>query len=220
MKKLILTSLFYLLLLIPTKLVFAAAPDLTIGSGTGQPGQTITIPITADLSIPVYSYQFTVTYDPSLLTPVSVTTGSADANWFIDDNPNTPGTLVVGSFLTTATGTLSGSAQQIAVINFTVNATPKATLATPNLNLSAAWFDNTAITAFTNGTFSLSVIGDVDVDGKITENDAVLVLKYILGLGTLTPAQMAVADVNKDGKVTLIDSAEIEEYAIGDLKSF
>lgn len=49
-------------------------------------------------------------------------------------------------------------------------------------------------------------LGDIDGNGKITVNDARLLLRYAAKLISLTPAQQKVCDVNKDGKITLSDA--------------
>lgn len=214
MKKILLTALFLTL----SFKAFAAAPDLTIGSVTGYAGQTVGIPVIADFSVPVFSLMFTVKYDPALLTPTSVTVGSSDASWFIDDNPNTAGTLIVGMFSAQGTA-ITNAGQQVAVINFTVKTGP-GTLPNPNLMLSSIVFDTASITAVTNGNFTLSLFGDVDGNGKIDINDAIAVSMYSVGLITLTPTQLAAADVSKDGKVTIYDAAIIAQYVAGIIKGF
>lgn len=212
MKNLLIAVLLAVGLLV-TSQVFAAAPDLSIGSATGGVGTTVQIPVMADLSIPIFSNEFTVTYDPALLTPTSVTAGSANSGWTVVDNPNTAGTLIIGMFSAAGTS-ISGNAQQIAVINFTVNAGP-GTLASPNLTLSNAVFDDNTVTNFINGNFTLSLLGDVNGDGKVTLADAVLTAQAAVGITSLTPVQQTAAEVDGTGKVDIYDAALIAQYVAG-----
>ncbi len=64
-------------------------------------------------------------------------------------------------------------------------------------------------------TTKTSVIGDVSGDGNVTMYDAALVARYVQGLATLTPGQIASADVNQDGKVTIDDANLIAQKAVG-----
>lgn len=65
---------------------------------------------------------------------------------------------------------------------------------------------------FVNGT--KYVYGDVNLNGTVDAEDAVLVQKVIGGTATLTDMQKKVADVTKDGEITLVDSTEIQKYAM------
>ena len=50
------------------------------------------------------------------------------------------------------------------------------------------------------------MLGDVNGDGKITANDARLVLRHSAQIELLSDAKAELADVNKDGKVTSTDA--------------
>jgi len=62
--------------------------------------------------------------------------------------------------------------------------------------------------------------GDVNGDGKITANDASLVLKHIVGLIELSPDQQGVADVTGDGAFSALDAALILQYTVGLIFTF
>ena len=57
--------------------------------------------------------------------------------------------------------------------------------------------------------------GDVDGDGNITANDALMILRASVGMETLTPEQSALADVDGDGSVTANDALAVLRYSIG-----
>lgn len=57
--------------------------------------------------------------------------------------------------------------------------------------------------------------GDVDGDGVVNANDALMVMRAALNLITLTDAQQAVADVNGDGAVNATDALMILRMALG-----
>ena len=58
-------------------------------------------------------------------------------------------------------------------------------------------------------------LGDVDDNGTINTNDAVMVLKHCAGLGTWTETQRLAADVNLDSKVLSNDALFILQRSVG-----
>ncbi|MBR3953997.1 MAG: hypothetical protein IKJ63_00810 [Clostridia bacterium] len=57
--------------------------------------------------------------------------------------------------------------------------------------------------------------GDVDGDGAVTENDALLTLRRSVGLETFTAAQEKRADMDNDGSITAEDAREILRKSAG-----
>jgi hypothetical protein len=51
--------------------------------------------------------------------------------------------------------------------------------------------------------------GDATLDGTVDVTDAILVLRHIVGLDSLTPAQVQTADVAKDGAIDVNDAIKI-----------
>ena len=64
------------------------------------------------------------------------------------------------------------------------------------------------------------VIGHVDMDGGVDTADALMALRYVMGLAELDEAQLAQADVDGDGEVTMVDSLLIQRYAMGVITNF
>ncbi|HQM00719.1 MAG TPA: leucine-rich repeat protein [Ruminococcus flavefaciens] len=56
-------------------------------------------------------------------------------------------------------------------------------------------------------------LGKIDFDDDITQNDAIMVRQYVLGLITLEPEKVVAADVNFDGKVNMADAFLIAQVA-------
>ena len=65
------------------------------------------------------------------------------------------------------------------------------------------------------------VLGDVDMDGVVTNDDATMISRYVLGYITLTEEQLKLADVNEDGVVDLTDVTKLynekQIYVLGDV---
>lgn len=63
-------------------------------------------------------------------------------------------------------------------------------------------------------------LGDVDMDGKITITDALLIFKHKSGEKTLSADAQKAADTNKNGSVDVADALLIFKYKSGEIKSF
>ncbi len=59
-----------------------------------------------------------------------------------------------------------------------------------------------------------AILGDVDLDGDVDVNDAILAMRYAMGLMDLTEEQLAQADVDGDGDYDLVDATLILRYAM------
>ncbi|MBO4879360.1 MAG: choice-of-anchor J domain-containing protein [Clostridia bacterium] len=64
------------------------------------------------------------------------------------------------------------------------------------------------------------IIGDVNLSGTVEVEDAILALRYAMGLIELTDEQLAQADVDGDGDVDLVDATLILRYAMGLIDHF
>lgn len=61
--------------------------------------------------------------------------------------------------------------------------------------------------------------GDVDKDGSVTVEDAVLILRYSAGLETLSASQLVSADVTYDGIVNSVDALRVLLFVSGNVNS-
>ena len=57
-------------------------------------------------------------------------------------------------------------------------------------------------------------LGDVNMDGSVSVSDALMVLRFTMGLETLSDAQLELADFNGDGTVSTVDALDILRAAI------
>ena len=58
-------------------------------------------------------------------------------------------------------------------------------------------------------------LGDVNMDGSVNINDAVLVMRYSMGVADLSAEQIALADINGDASVNTGDAVVIMRIAMG-----
>lgn len=57
-----------------------------------------------------------------------------------------------------------------------------------------------------------TMLGDVDLDGKVTILDATMIQRYLAKLSELNSVQLANADTDKDGNVSILDATRIQRY--------
>lgn len=57
------------------------------------------------------------------------------------------------------------------------------------------------------------ILGDVDLNGTVNTNDAILLSKYLAELATLNERQLLTADANKDGVINVNDVRCIQQIA-------
>lgn len=91
-----------------------------------------------------------------------------------------------------------------------------------NVNSKKSVFENTStiINFNSNLNYTVAVIGDVNDDGFVDEDDKTLVQQYSLSLITFDNRQKIAADVNFDGVVNMSDAVAILQYYSGSINSF
>ena len=89
------------------------------------------------------------------------------------------------------------------------------TLLSTNVEINRNDFDgvNDFIAKFTAST--PGGVGDVDGDGVVRVSDAVLIMRYALGLIEFTPEQILCGDVDGDGFVKVADAVMVIRIALG-----
>ncbi|MCL1873080.1 MAG: dockerin type I domain-containing protein [Clostridiales bacterium] len=65
------------------------------------------------------------------------------------------------------------------------------------------------------GTLVLGILGDVNCDGFVTPEDAMLILQMVVGLIEWTPRALLLGDINGDGLVDTTDAALILRMVVG-----
>ncbi|MCL1873253.1 MAG: CocE/NonD family hydrolase [Clostridiales bacterium] len=65
------------------------------------------------------------------------------------------------------------------------------------------------------GTLVIGILGDIDGDGKITPEDAMLLLQMYVGLVPWTPRALLLGDVNQDGFIDPVDASLILRMIVG-----
>ncbi|MBR3836470.1 MAG: hypothetical protein IKJ69_06785 [Clostridia bacterium] len=65
------------------------------------------------------------------------------------------------------------------------------------------------------GEFTVSVVGDTDMNAKVNSTDALVVLQFVVGGRSLGPARQLSADITGDGAINSTDALKILRVSVG-----
>ena len=177
-------------------------------------GQQAAITLVADLRAGGYvlgSYQFQVTWNPAVLRYVRTTPGAFGAPT-VNETAASSGTLTLAG-ASPAGGTGLFSLAELTFEMTVSSGTSPVTVVAPEL--TAVTFGSIPVTAVPGDVCtSAGTWGDVNNDGSILSNDALLVVTAAVGL-PITPYTLANADVDADGDADTRDALVILSSAVG-----
>ncbi|MFN2570694.1 MAG: right-handed parallel beta-helix repeat-containing protein [Gemmatimonadales bacterium] len=178
-------------------------------------GQRATVPIVADLrpgSYSLGSYQLTLTFDPSVVRYVSAQAGGLGVPVVNAGNAAT-GTIVLGGASTLIRTGLVTVAEVTFEMLHTTGSSPVAIIS-PELTAPGTFAS--IPTLGTSGTIctSAGTFGDVNGDGSILSNDALLIVTAAVGL-PIAPYTLSNADVDNDGDADTRDALIVLTSAVG-----
>ena len=104
--------------------------------------------------------------------------------------------------------------------NFTACATVAATKATTTTSATSNTNGTTVTTTTSQQPSSDVLLGDANVDGKVTTADLLILKKHLLGTSELSAQGKLNADTNKDGKVSTADLLVLKKYLLGTISNF
>lgn len=199
---------------------------LAVADVQGAAGAMVSIPIMLSEGAGISALQFTLGFDPAILTPAAnpVALGSLVPSTFtVSANTARAGqiTVVISPPLTSPLPTFNSGSGTIVTLSFQVvgSATPGATssLTLSNISASDRNANPIAITA-QNGRFTVLAVrrGDINQDGVINVQDLILLIRHLTGESPLTGAALQAADVNGDGQVNVQDVVRLIQHLTGE----
>ncbi|MBS3802629.1 MAG: hypothetical protein KGY65_07760, partial [Candidatus Thermoplasmatota archaeon] len=183
---------------------------LSVDTTQSTPDSEVQLPIKISDADNIGNMDITLTYDDSILSASTLTTGAITSNSLFMDNI---GSGIINISLVDADG-ISGNGS-IAIITFDVigdegDISPLILSALAN-DRDGEGVNMEIMSAYFSVEDEESLKGDVNGDGKITSADALLALQMAVGI----IEEDLIADMNDDGQVTSIDAAEILDLATG-----
>jgi hypothetical protein len=202
---------------------YDCAPILAISDVGASPGGTASVTYSVVGNTHGYtSFSFDIPYDGSIYTPLTVTPLAAlndpsKGNIFAV-NPSFGGNNIRIAF---AGGENIGGDGLIFTVNYKVDAA-----ATINELILDAKVMSGAANPLAGKIFNMGFqvdpglmligkIGDIDGDGEITVEDAILLLQMYVGLVPWTPRALLFGDLNGDKEINPVDAALILRLVVG-----
>ncbi len=201
---------------------------LKAGMDTGRIGDNVSVKITISNAAGIWGGQFDLSFDPSILKPVSVSGGD-----YIPEEQGDP--VLSGNFMeanlhyapgmirilwVTADGSTAASGVVCTVV-FEILEEGESVINFNDLMIEAP--TERAVTAPSPGRITALPAftpGDVNDDGVINVLDVALVMRHVLEIALLSAEKQIVADVNQDGLINVIDVSLIMRKAIGLIDDF
>ena len=181
---------------------------LMVASRVALPGGRVLTPIRLENPDEVYTLEFNLNYDPSVLEVVEVQPGSRLSVPASNYDTNTPGVV---RFDVTVSDQLEGDGSA-AVVDFkVVGAAGASSPLTVTETVVMDNLGNARSIEVTEGTFTVETpaAGDGNGDGKITALDALIALRMSAGIAGVD----LLMDVTGDGRVTPKDARQLLSMA-------
>jgi DNA-binding beta-propeller fold protein YncE len=193
-------------------------PNLSIISTEASPGSKFTTQLSLNEMLGVTGGDIVIKYDPSVLTVGDVVPTKLASDMSLAPNTSVSGQIKIA--MASVKALLSGSGPLVDIA-FTVN--PKAIIGTETKIqlVEAELYDESGKSIPINiedGTIKIvqaCIKGDVNNDGNIRSNDAMLILRIAAGLLEPNDYQKCAADVNGDGKIRSNDAMLVLRQAAG-----
>ena len=195
---------------------YEKSPVIEVGSCNAYPGDTITIPVSLKNNVGIASIKFTVSYDANCLEyqGASFTEELTGLSNTVAVNDETTGKVTM-SWVKGASGEYTGN-ETIANLKFEVIAVSENTSAQVSLTYDKENVFNESLKnqnfLVKNGTVQIGKYrpGDINGDGTVDVNDALLLLNYVCDLRK--DEVKGNPDVNGDGKVNNKDVVILLRY--------
>lgn len=195
---------------------YEKSPVIEVGSCNAYPGDTITIPVSLKNNDGIASIMFTVSYDANCLKyqGASFTEELTGLSNTVAVNDETTGKVTM-SWVKGASGEYTGN-ETIANLKFEVIAVSENTSAQVSLTYDKENVFNESLKnqnfLVKNGTVQIGKYrpGDINGDGTVDVNDALLLLNYVCGLEE--EKVVGNPDVNGDGAVNNKDVVILLRY--------
>lgn len=210
-----------LLLCLPMTALATENATLSADTVTASAGGTVTVPVRLEGNPGFTNFAVSLEYDKEQLTLVSLNTESADGNAYLC------GSLTAGNpeWKTeegTANGYFTGASAEVITgdgILFTATFRLATDFSGPATvkpvvhylrNGGEAGFADVTVTAKA-GSISNYIPGDVNDDGEVTLEDAMMT--YNASIGIIKENDRM--DINQDGEITLVDAMTIYNLSLG-----
>ena len=167
------------------------------------------------------TFDINIPYDGGIYKPVTITKGGllgSSPDGIFAANPVYAENLIKASF---ASGAKVDGDGVLFTVSYAVDAAAvsadiplNATILKATLNLAGGTFNDLKLQV-SPGLLVIGILGDIDGNGIITPEDAMMLLQMYVGLIPWTTRALLVGDVNGDGVIDPVDAAMILRMVVG-----
>ena len=200
--------------------VSSAEPSvITVSSCEAVCGGETTVSVLVEGEYTAKALALNISFDPALLTLTGVAEGEV-WNAAAQSGAVTSDTSVDGLVQFTA-GNMSGLTASGTLLTLTFRTESGAAGNSVPVTVEVVEFEGTGANnsipyETVNGAITVHYRqGDISMSGSLEVADALLIMRYAVGLSELTPEQLALADVNGDGAVNTIDALILLRMVLG-----
>lgn len=192
---------------------------ISVGSTMGRPGQIVSVPVTVSPNAGISAAMYVLSFNENVLEYVGHEIGSASPGSLDMNTNNASAGVLTAAYMSLDPDVYGGTI-------FTLQFRVKVGVQYQNSSL------NFEVLELTNedcidlpyiveqGSVSIGMLGDVNMNGIVTPVDALMALKTSAELITLNQSQFFAADVNKSNSVTAVDALMILKYSSGEITEF
>ena len=205
----------------PEEEKFVPADDveqITMPSIVVKPGETVEVPLTLKNNPGIKNLSLILGYDAENLELISTTNGEVFRNTEFSKDTREDGSCKL-EWVSLSENTNNGI-----LATLTFKAKDNAGEFDIGFNeITSSDGEEEEYFAVVNGTVANvgknALIGDTNNDGEINYQDAILLIRYDVGLTTLFDYQKSISDVNNDGDVDFADAIKILRFDAGLINS-
>ncbi|MCL1873076.1 MAG: cohesin domain-containing protein, partial [Clostridiales bacterium] len=206
--------------MIPLKLDEPDGITIAVADVLAAPGGTVDVTYSIKGNESGFSaLDLKIPYDSAVYTPVGVTAAAALATPFFVFNPAFAAGMMRIAFV--AEDNVFGN-DILFTVKYQVSAAAPGTgdfpLNVEPVKMQYGGFMDKLVdldVAVKPGTLVIGLLGDINGDGFVTPEDAMLVLQMLVGLIDWTPRALLLGDINGDGVVDTTDAALILRMVVG-----
>ncbi|OPX86438.1 MAG: Exoglucanase B precursor [Pelotomaculum sp. PtaB.Bin104] len=189
--------------------------QLSLPETVGKPGQSLNLPVTISDGEGTAAFEFTLNYDPALLSNIQINKGSLiaeDTNWTVESTVYADHIKVVA--YNVKTQGLTNGAGELLTLTFTIGNNDKSgdelDLILGSLLVTDALGEGIPAVA-SNGKVTVVTRNKGDVNGDTTINVMDVVITLNISLEKIQPTfeESYAADANNDGQVNVLDVVRI-----------
>ena len=194
--------------------------NITVSEVTGSACATIDVPVSISENPGIAGFSFNMKYDKSVLTPVSISKGSALTDGTLNSNINQGGDLSKLENVTVYWSNPSNITNNgdIFIVRFKVNddaesGTYPITVSYQEGDITNQTFDNVN-PRIIYGSVTISSVkkGDIYADGAVNTKDGVMLSQYLAKWDLkFSASQIEAADVYEDGTVNTKDGVKLSQ---------